>query len=111
MAEQLSESSTVFKFKGGISIGSKWWCALNLPWPLATISIASNDISISYLGSCVTFPRESISNLELFRKYLVTGVMLTHTEQRNAKFVLFSTLAARRVLAHAEYLGYPVKYK
>ncbi|MCB0344427.1 MAG: hypothetical protein KDD66_04895 [Bdellovibrionales bacterium] len=109
MSEQLQKSTACFKFNGGISVGPKWWWTLNLPWPIGAIEISNAQIAVSYLGARQVFERENVTCLELVRRFLITGVQLKHTEQSNSKFVLFSTLAAKRVLAHAEYLGYPVK--
>lgn len=100
----------VSAFRGGISIGSRWWLTLNLPWPCALLEISQDSLSLSYFGITIRFAREDIEKLVLARRYLITGVQIIHRDGRQARYVLFSTLSAKRVLAHAQYLGYAVSF-
>ncbi len=109
MNERTLQNAACFKFKGGISIGPKWWLCLNLPWPFASIEINSERIVIRYFGIRQEFAREEIIRLELVRRFFITGLQVVHSAKSNPRFVLFSTLAAKRILAHAQYLGFEVK--
>lgn len=98
---------------GGVRYGRSFWVATNFTWPFATLTAATDGVSIRIsLGRLLirTFvlERGQIKSIKKKRGLLGTGILIEHSNAAYPPFILFWTFRFETLKKQLESIGYSV---
>jgi hypothetical protein len=77
-------------FTGGLRVGSSYWEALDLSWPLADLSVFDDQLVITgLLVGKIVLKREELLAVREYRRVISDGIQIQHSSKNQQPFIVF----------------------